>query len=268
MKESLIEQIIPQTVIRDLTNLVDDYEITDLIKRADIIKSIMEELEFEEIGCGTNRIVFIHEDYPTYVFKIALDSRGVLDNNNEFKLTNIMKSSKKQIITTNYESIGVISIAERINVFTKYDMEEAKDTIMKILEVIGKYFILNDVGTKAYKNWGYDNDGNIKCLDYAYLTSIENVVRNKCTCGGQLNYTENMLDFRCTECDKLFTYNDIVSNTYSVLDSMGFKSVCAEDFDNNGLLDLQELEFINTKMNITDIPSRTDSDILRSMGFV
>ena len=259
-----IEDVFEQDLIDEISDLTNNYNMQDLVERENYISEFLSQYRFMECGFGTNRVVFEHEDYPDVVFKVAIDERGILDNNKEFELS---KKLPHNIIAVCYESNGFISIQEKVEVFTKIDMQENINTVMAILVTLGNKYILNDVGYKAYKNWGIDASGNIVCLDYAYLTLISDAIMTLCPrCGGKLNYTRDMTAFRCEDCDALVTFSDI-SNTYDSLDIQGFVKSEVEDFNNDGVID--EKEFEKAKEEIIVKNDDTDEKIIMDEdGFI
>lgn len=215
----IISQCFNPMVIDYITKFVKyNFEVTDNNMRADLILNYLKDFGFEEVGCGTNRIVVKHEMAPGIVFKIALDTRGIQDND----LEEILSSRLQPYVTVTYDNTGTISASEYVQTMTKDDMEENYDIVSDILHHIGSAYILNDVGPKAFMNWGYRVDsGEIVILDYAYLTPITQYMDFSCKakapgkkhkkCGGPLGYSKDFSEFVCTCCGARFAIGDIAS---------------------------------------------------------
>ena len=259
-----IEEVFDEEIIKELASITNDIEMEELTVRSDTISELLSEEGFEEIGFGTNRIVFVNEDYPGVVFKIALDELGIMDNNREFELSQELPHN---IIAVNYESNGFISIEEEAPALTKIDMNNNKEKVMKILEILSSKYILNDVGLKAYNNWGFDREGNIVCIDYAYLRSIDDANITICNkCGGHINYTPDMTEFRCEKCGKIYSFSDIC-NVYDALDTEGYIKVQAKDINNDGKIDAKEFEAIQND-EVVEVNDKEEQIKVDKDGFV
>ena len=132
-------------------------------------------------GTGTNRMAVIVD---SYVFKIAMDHAGCVDNLHEF----IMSSELQPYVTKCYETNELISVSEYVNVISdKAQFENRKDEIMDILrELEAATSLMLDVGfiPKNMTNWGIrPSDDKAVILDYGYLyTDLEGI---SLTCADQ-----------------------------------------------------------------------------------
>lgn len=208
MQEIVQLNIMREEVLNDIRGIINDYTLTDNNQRADYISKLMKYYDYYEVGCGTNRIVFSHPDYEEYVFKIALDDRGIKDNNLEFELGKIIP---EQYITKCYYNNSLISVSEKIDVMDKETMKKFKPEVMEILRSLSREFILNDVGHKQFLNWGV-RDGKPVILDYAYLRRITPDMEFICGyngCEGKLAYTKNFSKFVCVECGCKRSFSEI-----------------------------------------------------------
>lgn len=219
----MIHKIIGIDNIKEIESIISDFDIPDNNERADMIKAQLEnyadELKLTEIGCGTNRIVFISEFDPHYVYKIGLDDRGIKDNNLEEKLTSQIDA---KYITPCVENIGIVSRQERVYVMKRKDMDYYKDTVTSILGNLSENFILNDVGYDQFLNWGLRNGNEPVLLDYAYLRPITQGMNFVCTyneCGGRLRYTKNFKMFKCIECGYKHSISEIQDPIHVEIDS-------------------------------------------------
>lgn len=159
-------------------------------------------------GTGTNRMAVIVD---SYVFKIAMDHAGCVDNLHEF----IMSSEMQPYVTKCYETNELISVSEYVNVISdKAQFENRKDEIMGILrELESSTSLMLDVGfiPKNMTNWGVrPSDGRAVILDYGYLyTDLEGIqltcADNKCIKKfgiTKLVYTDDYSHMICPNCGK------------------------------------------------------------------
>lgn len=168
-------------------------------------------------GTGTNRMAVIVD---SYVFKIAMDHAGCVDNLHEF----IMSSELQPFVTKCYETNELISVSEYVNVMSdKAQFENRKDEIMDILrELEASTSLMLDVGfiPKNMTNWGVrPSDNKAVILDYGYLyTDLEGI---SLTCADQtcikkfgisrLVYTDAYSHMQCPNCGKEVTVLELQS---------------------------------------------------------
>jgi len=216
---STIGQYFNPMVLDYITKFVKhNIVITDNNLRADAIVQYLNEYGFREIGCGTNRIALKHEDDDSIVFKIALDERGIVDNN----LEEVLSPKLQPYVTVMYDNIGTISASEFVYTMKSGDMDNYYNGVSEILHRVGSRYILNDVGPNEFKNWGIRPETNeIVILDYAYLTPITEEMDFSCKaripgkkhkrCGGPLKYNKDFSKFVCTHCDAEFAIGDVAA---------------------------------------------------------
>lgn len=245
-QKSIIAQAISEKLLNHIDNICDSQkqELITNTRRADALSKKFKKRGFRELGCGTNRIVFEHPDYPDYAFKVALDRRGVMDNDLENKLCN--NNILHNFVAYNYESNGLVSVAEKIQNIEKFDLlENHYDTlIMKNIEYLQNYFILNDIGPKVYRNWGINKEGKLVINDYAYVEPLDHVIIQRCNkCGGELKYNEDLTKLVCCnkKCKKEFTFSEVTGGIYGPLAEMGFITV-DPDINNDNIIDKTERE--------------------------
>lgn len=219
LQNSIIGQYLNPMMLDYITKFVKhNIEITDNNLRADVIVQYLNEFGFREIGCGTNRITLKHENDESLVFKIALDERGITDNN----LEELLAPKLQPYVTVMYDNVGTISVSEFVHTMKREDMDDYYDAVSEILHRVGSRYILNDVGPNEFKNWGIRPDTNeIVILDFAYLTPITEEMDFSCRarvpgkkhkrCGGQLKYSNDFSKFVCTSCNAEFAIGDIAA---------------------------------------------------------
>ena len=132
--------------------------------RADAILFRFRDRGFVELAPATNRFVLAKGQY---VYKFALDTYGVKDNNNEFDLSEELQP----FVTKTYETNGLILIAEYVNLISDREFFDSRDHIREILNYLSENYLFADVGTieKNRCNWAYSDDGQLVILDYGYF---------------------------------------------------------------------------------------------------
>lgn len=218
----IIKRIFNEDILKQLDAICDSFDITDNNERADAMMDVLEFYDFKELGCGTNRLCVEHPEFPQYAIKIALDGRGIIDNNAERALCR--QEDLKPFVTTTYDNNGMILLAEKIEVMGSEDYDYYKSEIMRIMKTLAPKYILNDIGPESFRNFGikYDlsRDGRPVIIDYAYLTKIEMAAIKRCTgsfgepCGGKLAYTDNFKYMRCVECGKRYDLDKVAGPSF------------------------------------------------------
>ena len=229
-----VEDYIAVENLDNINDIINDFDMTDNNERADTIKDLLENdfnSTLKECGCGTNRIVFKDSDNPDIVIKVALDDRGIKDNNLEYSLAPMINRDFPDTVPPCYVNNGLVSISKRIKVMNSYTMKENKEEVRKILEKLASKYILNDVGFKEFLNWGIDKEtGKLQILDYAYLKPITIGMDFTCpykdpntgdVCGGRLAYTKNFKSFKCIECGSKVSLSAIQDPLRVLSDSYG-----------------------------------------------
>lgn len=211
--KSRINRFLPKELLIDLDNISRDNTIRSNNRKVDLIVELLNQYsyEYDKIAPGTNRYSIIIDNY---VFKIALDSRGKVDNWAEFYLSRELQP----YVTKTYECNGLIAVAEYVSPIPKDEFISIKDKIRRILDQLSKDYLFGDMGTitKNFMNWGMRADGQIVCLDYAYTYRI---IGNEMICGhkkkngeicqGFLEYDEDFNKLKCPHCGKEYDFIDI-----------------------------------------------------------
>jgi hypothetical protein len=214
MENDLIMEMFDDATIAELNEICDSFDITDNNLRADEIMDVLDYKGFKELGCGTNRICARHKHYKDYAIKIALDNRGITDNNIEYNICKQPLLLKRAV--QNFDNSGLILIADRVKIMDSETFSFHEKEIFEILDELSSEYILNDVGPSSFRNWGIDRNGIIRIADYAYLSRIEDVKITKCVkCGGKLRYTEDYKQMQCKGCGKIYNFADIKGDTYT-----------------------------------------------------
>lgn len=211
-----IDQYFDQDLRKLILDIINgDYEdryISNVNEAADILTAKLTPLGFKEIGIGSNRIAYLKDGY---VFKIAMDRRGCIDNMSEY----LRSIEEPRYLAKVYETNRMIAVCEYARLISIEDFNERKDEIKKILSYLSLRYITQDMGItqKNYCNLGFRSNGDIIYIDYAYMykkAGREDKIR--CSiCGSSLRPNSDFTGYVCTnrKCETPYL-------TYEVLNLM------------------------------------------------
>lgn len=173
--------------------------------KADAILYRFKAKDFVELAPATNRFALLK---GKYVFKFALDDYGIKDNINEFE----MSMELQPYVTKTYETNGLITIAEYVNLIKEKEFVESIPHIKEILLQLSENYLFSDIGTitKNFCNYGFRDDDSIVILDYGYIYKKDPNIMYCDGCGGRLEYTENFDSLYCVKCHRKHRVWDVV----------------------------------------------------------
>ena len=179
-------------------------------KKKKMIDEIMESRGFKYMSGGTNRMVYRHYEFPTIVAKVPIDKVGLNDNFCEYKNQKYLWPYCAKMIQV--APLGVIGFAERVEpILNRYQFNAFAPMIyMVTLHIIGEY-VMEDIGTKYYKNWGVRKGQTVVLLDYPYLFRLDgrklicnHLLPNGLPCGGMIDYEKGFNHLYCTRCGRMY----------------------------------------------------------------
>ena len=181
-----------------------------------MIDNIMKARGFARLNAGTNRIVYKYYDDPRFVAKIAVDPVGMGDNPAEYFNQEYLKPFCAKMFQVT--PCGTVGFAERVLPLTS--VEEFKlvsEYVFELLyfKIIGKY-IIEDVGTKYYMNYGIRKSLGVVLLDYPYVYELDGakllcnrILPNGMPCYGEIDYDDGFNNLVCLKCGKVYTAADL-----------------------------------------------------------
>lgn len=123
-------------------------------KKYQAIDSIMKPRGFVKLSAGTNRVVYKFLEDDRFVVKVAVDAVGIKDTPREFMNQHIFKPFVTKVFEVS--PCGTVGTFERVIPITS--REEFLSVAENIYEVINDWFIgeyiMADIGTKFFMNWG------------------------------------------------------------------------------------------------------------------
>lgn len=180
------------------------------------IDDIMVRRGFRKFHCGTNRIVYKFLEDETFLVKIALDKVGMGDNPKEYKNQFLLKPFVTKMFQMS--PCGTVAFVERVQpVTSRQEFSSIANEVFELLSncIIGKY-VLEDVGTKYFMNYGLRNGFGPVLLDYPYVFELDGnklycnkVYPNGFRCDGEIDYDAGFNNLVCTKCGKIYLAQEL-----------------------------------------------------------
>lgn len=186
------------------------------------IEKVMRKNGFRKFHAGTNRVVYVPYNDNTVVAKIAVDEVGIKDNPAEMNNQQHLKPFVTKVF--DMSPCGVIAITERVHpILTKEEFIMVAEDVYDLLvnKIIGKY-VLEDIGSKYFMNFGIRSSFGVVLLDYPYMYELDgkklycNKEINSFThehCGGTIDYDIGFNNLICTKCGKLYLAQQLEQDT-------------------------------------------------------
>lgn len=164
-----------------------------------MIDEVLKPRGFIKLSAGTNRVVYKHTEIDSIVLKVAYDDVGIKDNPREF----INQAIFKPFVTKIFEvsPCGTVAVVERVIPITSREEfhSVAEDVYLAINNwFIGKY-VMADIGTKFFMNWGIRRGFGVVLIDFPYCYELDG---NKLYCSALNNNSPTGI------CDGLIDYDD------------------------------------------------------------
>ena len=222
------ENIFPPCRILNLLSMEDIMQLNQIAKskklsskpaeKLNMIKDIMWRRGFKRLSSGTNRICFKFTEDQSFVVKIAYDSVGLSDNLNELYNQELIKPFCTKVFDVT--PCGTVGMFERVRpIRNREEFQSIAYDVFDIIvnEFVGKY-VLADIGTKFFMNWGVRLGMFPVILDFPYIYELDGA-RIHCNrpdpsspygfCGGDIDYDEGFNHLVCTKCGKTFLASDL-----------------------------------------------------------
>ena len=175
-----------------------------------MMNDLLAPFRFKPLASGTNRRTFYCEYDSRVILKVATDTVGRTANIREYNVQSIVKPFCPKIFELGYD--GVLILSERVEKMTEeqYRKIYASDIFDVIVNLLKKGFIVEDIGSNFFKNFGVRmgfgpvivDFGDIYKVDYRKLKCHRIIDLEGNICGGAIDYdyTKGMSEIVCTKC--------------------------------------------------------------------
>lgn len=215
-----VYQLIPPADVEELRKIATSIKLNgDIVKKKEMINKIMVKNGFMRFHAGTNRVVYTHYEIPYIVCKVAVDRVGMNDNPREFK----NQFELKPFVTKCFDisPCGTVGIFERVEPINSIDefafvYEDTFELITKC--IVGKY-VLEDIGSRFFNNYGIRKGFGVCLLDYPYMYKLDGrkLMCNRPifpntkepVCGGEIDYDDGFNYLVCRCCGKRYSAKDL-----------------------------------------------------------
>lgn len=205
-------QYIPQYVFTKLHEYINDRRLYNRPKeRFKVVNELLEPIGLKPLASGTNRRTFYCTYDPNIVFKLASDSVGMSDNLNEFTMQKLLKPFFAKMFSVTPD--GLMSLSERVETMKEKDYKLIwSEHIFQIInDLLMRGYIMEDIGSNFFKNWGIRIGYGPVLLDCPYIYKVDKSklkcprIINRLTgeiCNGEIdyNYEKGMSEIICTKC--------------------------------------------------------------------
>lgn len=192
-----------------------------ITKKYKMIDDVMRSRGFRKFAAGTNRVVYSYYEDPRFLVKIAVDRVGMKDNPLEFYNQTFLKPFVTKMFYVS--PCGTVGFAERVlPIRSIAEFKSIAGDVFDILmaKFIGKY-VVDDVGTKYFRNWGIREGFGPVLLDYPYVYNLDGnklycnsfIPEKGMICGGEIDYDAGLNHLYCTCCGKKYTAKELEDKT-------------------------------------------------------
>ena len=192
--------------------------------KIDMMSEVLRPKGFIYMAAGTNRVVFRNDYDQSFLLKIGFDSTGVNDSTREFYNQEVLKPFVPKMFDVSPR--GTIGLIERVHpILNRAEFMSVAGQIFDILnkKILGKY-VLEDIGTDFFKNWGLRDGFGPVLLDYPYVYEIDGskLVCNKplpdgSLCKGLIDYDDGCNTLVCEACGRRHTAKSLAKNNGAIL---------------------------------------------------
>lgn len=182
-------------------------------QKFEVLDSIFKPKGYKRGHCGTNRVVYVPLWSDKFVVKVALDRAAKANMPNEIVNQKYLKPFVCKCF--DIDKHGNIGVYERvIPILTLDQLWEIRGDVYEIIQKFIKRFVIDDFGTKVFKNWGVRPGFGPVLLDYAdmYLIDPETLYcrgiadasdpKHLKYCGGRIGYTAGYNSLVCLDCGR------------------------------------------------------------------
>ena len=206
-----IRAYLPDWVVQKLYEFMTSAKLTNNPQlRFKLTNELLLPWGFKPLASGTNRRAFYCTYDPGIIIKIASDAVGQKDNQSEFVIQQMLRPFCPKIFDVAGD--GAIALSERGEPMTEHDYKFvwANEIFDLLFSLLARGYILEDVGSNFYKNFGIRMGFGPMLWDFPYVYKLDwrKLICQKPDpitgepCGGEIDYDYNkgMSEIICTKC--------------------------------------------------------------------
>lgn len=190
-------------------------------QKYEMIDRIMRNRGFKRFAAGTNRVVYSCLEDTRFLVKIAVDKVGLQDNPMEYQNQFLLKPYVTKMFY--HSPCGTVGFSERVlPIKNRAEFKEIAGDVFEIIvhKILGKY-VVEDIGTKFFMNWGIRLGHHPVLLDSPYVYKLdgkklyctkEDPITNS-LCNGEIDYDPGFNHLTCTRCGKIYLATDLRDNS-------------------------------------------------------
>ena len=192
--------------------------ISEPKKKKQYIDDILKPRGLVRFAAGTNRVVYKYLENQSILFKVAVSQPGMNDCNRELYNQQFLKPfCAKCFEASPGGSIGLFERVETINTYEQY-LGVAEDHFNLLDHIFGSgKFIMEDVGSKFWRNIGIRTGFGVVFVDYPMLFELDGnklFCRNKdkftgMPCGGEIDVDAGYNHLFCRKCGMQYMGTDL-----------------------------------------------------------
>lgn len=197
----------------DINN--DPHLKTKVLDRIKMTDQIMGWRNFKRMVQGTNRIIYRHLEDQSFVVKLPITKPGEMDGQYEMQNQRLIKPFVTKCFDVAPTGAGCFERVEDVTSIEQFK-SIAPDVFVLLDNIIGKY-VMNDVGTKSFRNYGIRLGFGPVLLDYPMLYEVDGA-KLYCTqmiyqtgqvCNGLIDYDEGFNTLRCEKCGRKYNPSEL-----------------------------------------------------------
>lgn len=184
-----------------------------LKEKYEMINEIMAKRGFKKLISGTNRVAYEPVFANNFIVKVAYDSVAINDSKREFYNQNFLKPFCTKVFEVS--PCGTIGVFERVNPITCIEeFLSVAEYIHNLInnQIVGEY-VLDDIGTLSYQNYGFRYGFGPVILDFPYMYEVDpkkiycvkpNPKDPTGYCNGPIDYDRGFNRLICKKCGAVY----------------------------------------------------------------